>query len=200
MQRWGNTLHAGVVQEANLNTTQGNLGMKGHPSDHSNSGCAVIAKLIVSACLAGLATTAIFEIIIDVICQQPLNRIRAEHYPNQGFVHVSSEEALEDLVNIGLLERPDASTPLSPICILKKLKKILMSFQEGGPSGLKCDRFAGDLFEDTHLIRSFASNFMSNDCERKAACVYFHSHFFALIQVNNKSTRRRVLCYFVCPI
>ena len=115
-------MHAGIVQEANLNTTQGNLGMKGHPSDHSNSGCTVIAMLIVSACLAGLATTIIFEKIIDVICQQPLQRIRAKNYPDQGFVHVSSEEAFEELVNIGLLERPDASTPLSPKCILKNLK------------------------------------------------------------------------------
>ena len=121
VERWRSILDAGVVQEANLNTTQGNLGMKGHLSDHSNSGCTVISLLIVSACLAGFASTLVFEKIIDVICQQPLKRIRDLYYRNQGFVFVSAEEALEDLINTGLLHRPDVSFAFSLSRTLSKI-------------------------------------------------------------------------------
>jgi hypothetical protein len=96
-----------------LNTTQGYLGLNGHPSDHSNSGCTVIALLVVSACLAGIATTFIFEKIIDIICQEPLERIRSLYYPGEGFVHVTAEEALREVIEMGLLEMPDASSALS---------------------------------------------------------------------------------------
>ena len=66
-----------------MNTTQGNLGLNGHPSDHSNSGCTVIALLVVSACLAGIATSFIFEKFIDVICQESLERIRSLYASDQ---------------------------------------------------------------------------------------------------------------------
>ena len=103
-------LEDGFVHEANLNTTQGNLGSKGHPSDHSNSGCTVIALLVVSACLAGIATTFIFEKIIDVICQNPAENIRNLLYPGMVFVFVEAEEALEELIRMWLFDRPNAST------------------------------------------------------------------------------------------
>jgi hypothetical protein len=103
-------LNVGLVLEANLATTQGNVGLKGHPSDHSIGGCSVISLLIASAGLLGLATTSVVENIIDVICQAPLRRIRALYYVDQGFAHVTADEAIEELIERGLLERPDVSS------------------------------------------------------------------------------------------
>ena len=75
----------------------------------------------------------------------------------------------------------------------------MMSFQDGGPSGLKCDRFAGDLLEDTHLMRLFVSKFMSHDFKTMAACIYFHSHRFSLIKVKDKAVSGVCFVYpFVC--
>ena len=102
-------MNLGLVLEANLATTQGNVGLKGHRSDHSIGGCTVISLLIASAGLLGLATTAVVENIIDVICQAPLRRIRALHYANKGFAHVTADEATEELIERGLFERPDVS-------------------------------------------------------------------------------------------
>lgn len=134
-------LDAGLVQVANLNTMQGNVGLNGHTSDHSNSGCSVIALLIVSACLAGIATTFIFEKIIDIICQKPLQKIRRLYYPNMGFVFVSAEESLEELIELGLLERPDVSTTLFFILMFQRQKNSLCSFfsclyRQVDPTGL----------------------------------------------------------------
>ena len=100
---------SGRVQEATLRTTQGNLGLKGHASDQSNGGCTVIALLIVSACLVNIASSFVIENIIDIFCQNPLQRIRAKFYPEEGFVHVTADQALDELCALGLLERPDVS-------------------------------------------------------------------------------------------
>ncbi len=103
-------LNVGLVLEASLATTQGNGGLKGDPSDHSIGGCSVISSLIASAGLLGLATTSVVENIIDVICQAPLSRMRALYYVDQGFAHVTADEAIEELIERGLFKRPDVSS------------------------------------------------------------------------------------------
>ena len=102
-------MNTGSVKEETLRTTQGDLGSKGHALDHSIGGCTVISLLIVSACLVNIATSFLIEKIIDVFCQTPLQNIRAMHYPGKGFEHVSSEEAANELFELGLLDRPDVS-------------------------------------------------------------------------------------------
>ena len=92
-----------------MRTSQGNLALKGSACDHSTGGCTVIALLIISACLANIATSFVIERIIDNFCQIPLRNIRAMYYPGKGFEHVSSEEAANELFDLGLLDRPDVS-------------------------------------------------------------------------------------------
>ena len=103
---------SGRVKETTLGTSQGNLGLKGHANDHSTGGCTVIALLIVSACLVNIASAFIIEKIIDVFCQKPLSHIRSVFYFNMGFDHVTSEEGVNELCDLGLFGRPDVSSHL----------------------------------------------------------------------------------------
>lgn len=172
----------GSVQEANLGTTQGNLGMKGQPSDHSTGGCTVIALLVVSAFLVDLASSFNLDFIIDVICQKPLKRIRDTKYPGKGFVHVSADDAVEQLSRIGLFASPYVSTLLF-IIFLMTILSVCPSFQVDGGSGLSCDRFAGDIFENGDILQMFVTKIMNTEHERMAASFYFRDHRFAVSRV-----------------
>jgi hypothetical protein len=59
-----------------------------------------------------------------------------------------------------------------------------MSYQEGGPICIKCDRFAGNLLDNVDTIRLIVSKIMNNDVETMGASIYFHEHRFAVIKVN----------------
>jgi len=112
---------SGKIKEKTLGTTQGNCGMKGETLfDHSNGGCTVISLLLVSACLVRIASSFLFEKIIDIFCQKPLERIRHKFYNGKGFVHVTAEQASDELFDIGLLDRPDVSSHVS---YLRRRKK-----------------------------------------------------------------------------
>ena len=92
--------------------------------DHSNGGCTVIALLLVSACLVRIASSFLFEKIIDIFCQTPLERIRHKYYYGKGFVHVTAEQAADELFDIGLLERPDVNLHVSYIRRRKKANLV----------------------------------------------------------------------------
>jgi len=123
-------LDLGLVEEVNLGTTQGNLGMNGHTSDHSTGGCTVIAYLICSAFLVGIATRSNVELIIDRICQEPLKHIRDEKYPDKGFVHVTAEDAVDKLITMGVFEIPNVSALLIYYILLATSSAYFFRFRE----------------------------------------------------------------------
>jgi hypothetical protein len=65
----------------------------------------MIALLIVTATVLGLASTAMFEFIIDFLCQEPLASIRSRVYPGRGYELVGHEEVRDELIERNLLSK-----------------------------------------------------------------------------------------------
>ena len=58
-----------------------------------------------------------------------------------------------------------------------------MQQEASGSSGLVCERFAGDLFEQAWVLKNFVSSIMNSACATMSASVYFHDHRFAVLKV-----------------
>ena len=76
------------VRENRMKTTQGRL------LNGSIGGCSVIAQMVAVAGLIGKESASNTEMIIDYLCQEPLEISRAKYYPGLGFVHINFEEGI----------------------------------------------------------------------------------------------------------
>ena len=74
-----------------------------HADDHTNNGCTVIALLIATASLLGMASILVTELIIDVLSRPLLESIREQHYSGLGHALVDPYEALEEVKRRGLI-------------------------------------------------------------------------------------------------
>ena len=78
--------------------------------DHSNNGCTMIAFMIAALALLGLLSSTAVERVIDSYCQTPLKDIRDALYADKGFALISSEDALEDLIERQLFPSMNVSS------------------------------------------------------------------------------------------
>jgi hypothetical protein len=193
-------LVSGSVREETLGTTQGNSGSKGVlECDQSNGGCAVIALLIISASFAFMLTAMFTEVIIDIFCQGPLRDIREEHYPGEGYKHVTADQALSELRKRKLFiqtathrsinsDITDAFVSKSFFLILSDLFKssnlytyIFLNAFQIEPGSFVLDEYGGDIFKNADNVEKFAAEFVK--FPSACALLYFHDHYVALIKV-----------------